>query len=125
MNPSNQKYQSYHKLTLYQKARELVVLTYKLTSKFPREELYVLVPQMRRAAISTVANLVEGYAKHSKREFARFLDISIGSATELEIYFDISLELKYSDKMDLEKAFSLLLEVKKLLYSFQRSLKES
>lgn len=123
MSMSNQKYQSYHKLTLYQKAKELVILTYKLTSQFPKEELYVLVPQMRRAVISIIANLVEGYSKKSRKEFARFLDMSIGSATELEIYYEISLDFKYFAKMEFEKVNNLLIEVKKLLYSYQKSLR--
>lgn len=98
-------------------------ITYKLTKAFPKEEAYVLLPQMRRSAISVVANIVEGYIKKSKKEFARFLDISIGSITELELYFEISSDLKYIDSKNITPANNLLLETKKLLYSFQRSLK--
>lgn len=113
----------YQKLIVYQKAKQLILETYSLTSNFPREELYVLIPQMRRAVISIAANVVEGYSKNSRKEFSRFLNICIGSASELEVYFEISLELKYFDKIKFEKAMSLLTEVKKLLYSFQKSLK--
>ncbi len=116
------KLKSYHKLIVYQKAKDLVMLIYKLTKKFPKVEMYVLVPQMRRAAISTLANIVEGYAK-SKKEFSRFIDISIGSITELEIYLEISLDLNYMNKNEFEKVYGLLTEVKKLLYSFKRSLR--
>ena len=119
------KRKSYHKLTVYQKAKELVLLTYKLTKDFPREERYVLVPQMRRSAISIVANIVEGYIKKSKKEYARFLDISIGSSTELGFYFELSVDLDYSSGQDLERVNALLTEVKKLLYSYQRSLRAS
>ena len=77
---------------------------------------------MRRAAISVMANIVEGYSK-SKKEFCRFLDISIGSSTEVGVYLELSLELNYINKNDFEKGFSLLLEVRKLLYSFKKSLK--
>lgn len=114
---------SYHKLDVYQKAKSLVLLTYLLTKKFPREELFVLVPQMRRAAISIMANIGEGYAKSSTAEYIRYLDISIGSITELEIYFELVLELKYLTISETEKVQSLILETKKLLYSFQYSLK--
>lgn len=116
--------QSYRKLTVYQKAKELVLLVYRLTRKFPAEEKYTLAPQIRRAAISILANIVEGYSKTSKKDFALFLGISIGSATELELYLELSLELRYLSKSDFKKANSLLIEVKKMLYSFQRRIKE-
>jgi four helix bundle protein len=85
----------YHKLVVFQKAKGLVLLTYKLTKKYPKEEQFILLPQMRRAVISIVANIVEGYSKHSTLDFARFLDIAIGSSTELELYFEMSLDLGY------------------------------
>lgn len=115
--------QGYHKLVVYQKARNLVFITYKITGSFPKEELYVLVPQMRRVGISILANIVEGYSKNSRLDFARFLDISIGSATELGLFLEISFDLKYVTKMEFEKCNDLLVEVKKLLYSFHKSLK--
>lgn len=114
----------YKKLILYKKAKELVLGVYKITRNYPKEELYVLVPQMRRAAISVMANIVEGYVK-STNEFARFIDISIGSAAELEIYLELSLELKYMNEYQYKKAYNLLLEVKKLLYTYKRSLRSS
>lgn len=114
---------SYHKLKVFQKAKLLVLLIYELTKKFPKEELFVLVPQIRRSAISVVANIVEGYSKSSTAEFIRFLDISIGSLVELEVYIDLSFELKFIDENDYQKAGSLVYEVKNLLYSFQYSLK--
>ncbi|MCL4382813.1 four helix bundle protein [Patescibacteria group bacterium] len=119
--PENPK--SYHKLIVYQKAKELVIATYELTGEFPKEERFVLLPQMRRAAISVAANIVEGYAKNSKKEFSRFLDISIGSISELEVFFEISLNLNYLTKESHNTMSTLIQEVKKLLYSFQKSLK--
>lgn len=113
----------YHKLIVYQKTKVLVLLTYKITKTFPGEELYVLLPQMRRAAISIMANIVEGYIKSSKKEFARFLDISIGSAAELQVYYELSLELQYISQNDFDNINALLSEVMKLLFSFRRSLK--
>lgn len=77
---------SYEKLFVYPKSLELVITIYKITKKYPKEEMFVLVPQMRRAAISIVANIVEGYSKTSKKEFVRFLDISRGSLNELEFF---------------------------------------
>ena len=78
---------------------------------------------MRRAAISVVANIVEGYSKTSRKELIRFLEISKGSINELELFFKVSYELHYFDKMEFEEKISLILEVKKLLYSYQKSLR--
>lgn len=115
--------QGYKKLILYQKSKELVLLIYKLTKSFPKTEQYVLVPQIRRSAISVAANIVEGYAKKSTKEYIRFLDISIGSVTELELFLELSFELKYFDTMKFSETNGLLIEVKKLLYSYQKSLR--
>ena len=115
--------QSYQKLIVYQKSKLLVLEVYKITKSFPSEEKFVLIPQMRRAALSIPANIVEGYAKKSRKDFSRFLDISIGSATELGLFLEISLELNYFSKSIFEKTNNLLTEVKKLLYSFQKSLR--
>lgn len=114
---------SYHKLTVFQKTKYLVLTVYELTKRFPKEELYVLVPQIRRSAISVLANIVEGYSKSSTAEFIRFLDISIGSLVELEVYIDLSFELKYLSLNDYQKINPLAFEVKKLLFAFQYSLK--
>ena len=115
---------SYEKLFVYQKSFELVITTYKITKNYPKEELFVLVPQMRRAAISIVANIVEGYSKTSKKELIRFLDISKGSLNELELFFKVSYELQYFDKIKFEEIISVITEVKKLLYGYQKSLRK-
>ena len=115
---------SYKNLIIYQKAKSLVLITYRLTSDFPKTEIYTLVPQMRRAAISIMANIVEGYSKGTSAEYARFLTISIGSLTELEVYLDVCLDLHFISQLEFEKSFGLLIEVKKLLYSSRRTVRE-
>ena len=115
---------SYKKLIIYQKAKSLVLITYRLTSDFPKTEIYTLVPQMRRAAISIMANIVEGYSKGTSAEYARFLTISIGSLTELEVYLDVCLDLHFISQLEFEKSFGLLIEVKKLLYSSRITVRE-
>lgn len=112
----------YKKLIVYSKTKELVLLVYKITKDFPGEEIYALVPQMRRCAVSILANIVEGYVK-SRKEFIRFLSISIGSASELGVYLELSNELEYLDRVKFNEGNNLLSEVMKLLYSFQKSLK--
>ncbi len=113
---------SYQKLTVFQKAKQLVILVYKITKKYPREEQFSLVSQMRRAAVSIMANIVEGYSRESTKEYIRFLTISIGSATELKVFLEISLDLGYLDSKIHKEAEGLLTEVMKLLYSYKQSL---
>lgn len=113
----------YKKLIVYQKAKQLVIVVYKTTKSFPREELYGLTSQARRAALSIPANIVEGYVKSSRKEFVRFLDISIGSVAELEVHLEISFELGYINKSNFDILTDLLTEVKKLLYSYQKALR--
>lgn len=113
---------SYYKLTAFKKAKKMVLTIYSVTKKFPSNEQYSLVPQMRRAAVSVLANLVEGYSKGSTKEYARFIDIAIGSSTELKIFLEISFELEYLNKQQFEENLNLLEEVRKLLYSYKKSL---
>lgn len=76
--------QTYKDLIVWQKSIELVVEIYKITSLFPSEEKFGLVSQMRRCSVSISSNIAEGYARRNKKENANFVNISYGSATELE-----------------------------------------
>jgi len=86
---------SYHKLIVWQKMRELLVLTYELMKKLPNNEEFGLKSQMRRAAVSVISNFVEGYLKRSKKEKLHFMDIAETSLLELEAQSEICLILKY------------------------------
>ena len=110
----------YKKLQLYQKSKSFILETYRLTSHYPKTETYVLLPQIRRAAVSVLANIIEGYSRESSKEYARFLTISIGSLTEVEVYLDISYELGYINNRQLEKINILLIEIKRLLYGSRK-----
>ena len=79
-------------------ADNLVVLVYRMTKSFPKEETYGLVSQMRRSAISVASNIVEGCARESKKDNLRFLYIALASLTELEYHFHISKRLNYLDE---------------------------
>lgn len=113
----------YKKLIVYQKAKLLVLEIYKATSSYPKTEIYGMVLQMRRAVVSILANIVEGYSKESSKEFARFLTISIGSLTELEVFLDISLELEFITSSVYNKVIINLVETKKLLYSTRKAVR--
>lgn len=86
---------SYHKLILWEKLRALVLITYAFTKNFPREELFGLVSQMRRAAVSVLSNFVEGYLKQSVKEKSHFMEIAETSLLELEAQSEVCLLLGY------------------------------
>lgn len=90
----------YERLKAWQECHKLVVETYRATQSFPREELYGLTSQTQRAAFSAAANIVEGSAKHSAREYRRFLDITIGSLAELGYAFRVARELRMLSSQD-------------------------
>jgi four helix bundle protein len=87
----------HHKLEAWNKALELVTEVYRTTENFPREERYGLTSQIRRAAVSIPANIAEGAARFSSKEFARFLSNAQGSASELETELIIAHRLRYLD----------------------------
>lgn len=113
----------YNKLIAYQKAKEFVLLVYKLTKEFPREEMYGVTSQMRRAATSILANIVEGYVKGSTKEYIRFLDIAIGSTAELDAFGQIAKELNYFNERNYKSFEDLRVEVAKLLFAYRNSLR--
>jgi four helix bundle protein len=83
----------YERLEAWHAAHQLVLLTYRVTKTFPREELYGLTSQARRAAFSVAANIAEGSAKRGPREFRRFLDMAVGSLAELAYIFQLVKDL--------------------------------
>ena len=93
----------YERLKAWQECHKLVLETYRATKSFPKEELYGLTSQTRRAAFSAAANIVEGSAKHSPREFRRFLDVTIGSLAELGYAFRVARELELLPSSDWDK----------------------
>ena len=85
-------------LDVWKDGIELVVTIYQITKVFPKEELYCITSQIRRAAVSIPANISEGSARHYSKEFIRFLRIAQASLSELETLLQISFRLKYLDE---------------------------
>ncbi|MBI4085678.1 MAG: four helix bundle protein [Candidatus Liptonbacteria bacterium] len=112
--------QGYKKLNVYQKANGLVLVVYKTTSTFPKEELFGLISQMRRCAVSVPANIVEGYGRRTKKDKLQFLYIARGSLNELEYYIELVLQLGYIAKSEYEELTVLRSEVGRLLFGFIR-----
>src|SRR3989344_5159593 len=81
---------AYKNWNVWLKANELVLLVYKFTQKFPKDELFGLTSQMRRAAVSVPANVVEGYGRRTPKDKLQFLYISRGSLNEIEYYIDLA-----------------------------------
>ena len=102
---------------------ELTEAVYKLTSGFPKEEIYGLTSQLRRACASIPANIAEGNARDSLKDYLRFLSIAIGSLPEVETFIDLSSRLKYCTKESAHPLLELIAEERKMLRGLQRSLR--
>ncbi len=107
--------QDFRKLAVVGKARGLIAAVYRATSTFPREEMYGLTSQIRRAAVSIAANLTEGFGRTGDAELRRFADISMGSASELELLLEVAKELKYLDDPGFQDLSTKNEEVKRML----------
>jgi four helix bundle protein len=88
---------SYRDLEVWQKAMAMVVECYKITKQFPKDEIYGLTFQLRRAAVSIPANIAEGRERQHTREFVQHLSIAYGSLAELETHLQIAQRLNYID----------------------------
>ncbi len=108
-------------LIVWQKGINLVTLLYKTTKSFPKEELFGLVSQMRRAAISIPSNIAEGHGRCSDKELVRFLFISLGSSSELETQLIISKSLDFINEEDSKQLLFLNEEIRKMLVALIRS----
>jgi len=93
----------------------LAILIYELTEAFPKEELYNLVSQMRRSAVSIPSNIAEGRSRGTRKDFQQFLRIAYGSGAELETQIIIAQKLKKTSNLGYSKVESLLSEVMKML----------
>lgn len=114
--------QPYESLLVWQRADTFVVSAYKATKLFPREELYGIVSQLRRAALSVPLNIIEGRARAGPKEYRRFLYISRGSLTECAYLLDISCRLGYLSTEDFQNLESQRQEVSYLLQRLLDSL---
>lgn len=114
---------TYKDLIVWQKAIELVKEIYKIAKQLPSEEKFILVPQMIRAAISIAANIAEDWARNHKVEFVRFMNISFGSATELETHLIVA-KSQYTN-IEYSKADGLVIEVQKMLSKLISNTKSS
>lgn len=112
----------YKKLLVWQKADDLAYQIYLETKSFPKEELYGITSQLRRAALSIPTNLVEGTGRQGKKQLKQFANIALGSLAETQYLLDFSLKLKYLNDTKYEKLQEIREEIGRLLWSFYKNL---
>lgn len=110
-------------LHVWCKAHEFALQTYRLTAKFPKQEQFALTSQIRRAATSIPANIAEGCGRRSDADFARFLQVAMGSACELEYHFLLACDLGFVTQTEYQKFSKQLIETKKMLSGLIQKLK--
>jgi four helix bundle protein len=113
------KSQSFKDLIVWQKAHQFVLNVYRITKDFPKEEIYGLTAQFRRAAISISANIAEGFRKRGIYDKVKFFNISEGSLEECKYYLILSKDLGYMNEY--KELMNLAEEIGKLLHSYSKA----
>lgn len=120
--PVDAKPKHYKELFVWQKGMALVKSIYQLTERFPTEERFGLIAQMRRAAISVPSNIAEGQARQGTREFLLFLSHASGSLAELETQLLLSFDLGYCDRAKMDPVADAVGELQRMLAAMRRKL---
>jgi four helix bundle protein len=113
---------SFRDLVIWQRSIQMSVAIYKLTSVFPKEEMYGLTNQLRRAGVSVARNIAEGYARSSRGEYRQFLGMARGSNSEVQTQLVIARELGFGSPESLDVAEGLSSEVGKMMAAILRNL---
>lgn len=108
----------------WQKAREVTISIYQLTANKIFASDYGLTNQIRRASVSIMANIAEGYGRRSDKEFANFLNIAHGSAAEVQSHLYVALDLNYISQAEFDKNYQLLNETSKMTMSLAKYLQQ-
>ena len=116
---------SYRDLTVWQKACDLAQEIHLLTGQFPKEELYGMVSQMRRAAVSVPSNIAEGAEREGPAEYRRFLSIASGSLSELQTQVELARRFNYITVQQAERLDLDINEISKMLYGLRKSLRHN
>lgn len=114
----------FKKLVVWEKFHKLVLAIYKATTHFPKDEVFGITSQLRRAAVSIPCNIAEGAGRNSNPDFNRFLSIAMGSASETEYLLLLSFELGYLTPYTFKLLNDELIQSKKMLNSFSSKLKD-
>src|SRR6185437_11651581 len=114
---------NFRELQIWNRSHRLTLEVYRLTLRFPKIETYGLVSQMRRSVSSIPTNIAEGCGRNTERDFARFLDNAMGSASELEYQLILAHDLEYIPDDSFEKTILELTEIKRMLNAFIQKLR--
>lgn len=114
---------TFRDLLIWKKAMEMIVNIYEVTKRFPDDEKYGLVSQIRRSSISIPSNIAEGYGRNSKGDFSRFLQISMGALFEVQTQLEIAIKLGYLKEEKYTELYEKSREIERMLSSFINSLK--
>jgi four helix bundle protein len=115
----------FKKIQVWDKAHKLTLQLYKLTASFPKEELYGLTSQIRRAASSIPGNIAEGSGRNTQVELARFIHIAGGSASELEYHLILAHDLGYIDSKIYSELDIAINEIKRMLHGFEKTVQSN
>ena len=115
------KIRTFRDLYAWQEAHKFVLMVYALSKKFPKEELFALTSQLRRAVVSITSDLAEGFSRTSYKEKANFYTIALGSLTESQNQLIIALDINYVEKADFEKVWGQSVTVSKLINGLLKS----
>lgn len=114
----------FKQLSVWEKAHRLTLAVYEVTAKFPQYELYGLASQLRRAVASVPTNIAEGYGRQGQVERCNFINIAIGSISEVEYQLILAKDLNYLPQAEYVELYDLVLEVRKMLASLHQKIKE-
>ncbi len=115
MNQESQKIQTFMDLRVWQEAHKFVLDIYCFTKRYPKEELFALVTQLRRAAVSITSNIAEGFCRAGIKDKLHFYNIALASLVECQNQLLLSRDLQYIDSNDYQKIFALSVSVAKML----------
>jgi len=113
----------FRQLKVWEKSHQLALAIYKATKEFPKEELYGLTSQIRRSSMSIPTNIAEGCGRNTDKEFARFLQIAMGSASETEYQLILARDLEFLATDSYEKLHNDVEEVKRMLASLLKTIR--
>jgi four helix bundle protein len=114
--------EGYRNLKVWHRAYEMTLKIYEVTSDYPKDERFGMISQMRKASVSTIANLAEGYSKRHLNDYIHFITTSIGSNNELNVYILLSRDLKYITKNEYDELKPKCDEISKMLFGLRKAL---
>lgn len=115
---------SHKDLDVWQKSIALITKIYKITGEFPKEEIYGITSQIRRAAVSVASNIAEGAARNHHKEFIQFLSIALGSLAELETQFEVCKNINYLQTHTFEEIDKEIQDIRQMIIGLMRYLRD-